>query len=197
VLGIEVSNSDKIRLTENEVLNNTVGVAIFILPFLFDDRPGAKRITVEKNTVHDNNRENDAEPGTLVSQLPLGAGIILMGADESRIARNRIERNDLVGIALVDYCIAFEGGPRDCDVDTSITAEFLADQDATNNRVEKNILIDNGTNPPPHPLAFAASDLALLSAGEGNCYRKNTFTTSFSILGSLPPCITAPAAARH
>jgi parallel beta-helix repeat protein len=188
VVGIEVSNSDDIVLTKNEVRNNTVGIGVFIFPFLFDDRPGAKRITIEKNTVQRNNRPNIATPGTLVSELPPGAGIIFMGADESRIAQNRIERNDLVGVALVDYCIAFSGGPRDCDLNPGIPLEFLADEDATNNRVEENVLIGNGTNAPPHPLAFAASDLALLSTGEGNCYRKNTFTTSFSLLGLLPPC---------
>jgi parallel beta-helix repeat protein len=188
VVGIEVSNSDDIVLTKNEVRDNTVGVGVFLFPFLFDDRPGEKRITIEKNTIVRNNRPNTATPGTLVSGLPPGAGIIFLGADDSRIARNRIEQNGLAGVALIDYCIAFSGSPRDCDRNPDLPLEFLADQDATNNRVEENILIGNGTNPPPHPLAFAASDLALLSTGEGNCYRKNTFTTSFSLFGLLPPC---------
>lgn len=188
VVGIEVSNSDNILLARNESRNNSIGIGVFLLPFLFDDRPGAKRIAVEKNSVHHNNRPNDATPGTLLSEIPSGVGIILMGADRSRIARNRIERNGLVGVALVDHCIATNGGPHDCTTHPTITPEFLADQEATNNRVEGNLLIRNGTNPPPHPFAFAASDLALLSAGTGNCFRKNTFRTSFSILGSLPPC---------
>lgn len=188
VIGFEVSNSDNIVLTRNEARNNSVGVGIFIFPFLFDDRPGAKRIVVEKNAIHDNNRVNDATPGTLASELPSGTGIILLGADQSRIERNRIQRNGLTGIAIVDYCVAFQGTPRDCAVASNLSLEFLADQDATMNRVVNNILVENGTNAPPTSFAFAASDLALLSFGAGNCYRKNAFATSFSIIGTLPSC---------
>lgn len=159
-----------------------------MLPGLFDDRPGAKRITVRGNHIHDNNRVNDAPPDSLSGSLPAGLGILLMGADDSLITRNRIEDNGLGGVAVVDVCVAWAGTNRDCAVNPRITPDFLADQDATNNRIVRNVLVRNGINPPPSPFAFAASDLALLSFGPGNCFTSNTFATSFSIIGGLPPC---------
>jgi hypothetical protein len=96
LLGLGVSNSDDIVLANNESRRNSIGLGIFVLPGLFDDRPGAKRITVRNNHLHDNNRENTAPPDSLSG--------------------------------------------------------------------------------------------ALLSFGAGNCFARNTFATSFSIIGVLPPC---------
>jgi len=188
VMGIEVSNSDDILIAHNESRHNSIGIGIFLLPGLFDERAGAKRVTVERNVIHDNNRVNDGPPGSLLAALPFGVGILHFGVDDSLIARNRIERNGLTGIALVDVCLAFAGTEFDCSLDPGVTPEFLADQDATNNRVVGNVLIDNGTSPGSQPFAFAASDLALLSLAPDNCYARNVFTSSFSILGALPPC---------
>ena len=188
LLGLEVSNSDDIVLADNESRANSVGLGIFVLPGLFDDRPGAKRITVRSNYLHHNNRENTAPPDSLPGALPAGTGILLMGADDSIFAHNRIENNSLVGVAVVDVCVAWAGTDRDCAVNPRVTPEFLADQEATNNRIVQNTLIHNGVNPPPSPFAFVASDLALLSFGAGNCYAKNTFATAFSIFGVLPVC---------
>lgn len=187
LIGFEVSNSDNIVLTQNEARDNAVGMGIFVLPFLFDDRPGTKRIVVEKNRIHRNNRINDGAPGTIAADLPSGTGIILMGVDDSRIVRNSIEGNGLTGVALVDYCVAFQGTPRDCALRPG-TPDFLADQDATGNLVAHNVLVRNGMNPPPSPFAFAAGDLTLISFGAGNCYRKNLYATSFSLTGALPAC---------
>jgi len=83
-----------------------------------------------------------------------------------------------------------QGGPFDCSVDPDVTSGFLADHEATNNRVVDNILRNNGLHvDPATPFAFAASDLALLTVGDhGNCYAGNVFGTSFSLIGVLPPC---------
>ena len=188
LMGLEVSNSDDVAFIDNESRNNAIGLGLFVLPGLFADRPGAKRITVRNNYIHDNNRINDAPPNTLSGSLPAGLGILHMGVDDSIITRNRIENNGLGGVAVVDVCVAWSGTDRDCAVNPRITPEFLADQDATNNRVARNVLVGNGVNPPPSPFAFAASDLVLLSFGAGNCFANNTFATSFSIIGGLPPC---------
>jgi parallel beta-helix repeat protein len=188
VIGFELSNSDDITFAGNESRGNTVGMGLFVLPFLFDDRPGAKRMTVADNFIHDNNRVNDAPPRSLQAGLPSGIGLLHLGVDDSRIADNRIENNASAGIAVVDACIAWAGTRLDCGVNPFVTPAFLADQDATHNRVTGNVLAHNGTNPPPSPFAAGASDLALLSLGAGNCFSGNTFTTSFSLLGVLPPC---------
>ena len=70
--GFEVSNSDDILRPHNESRNNSVGAAILLLPDIFDDRPGAKRIDLVDNWFHDNNEPNDARPGSILSVVPSG-----------------------------------------------------------------------------------------------------------------------------
>jgi parallel beta-helix repeat protein len=189
VNGIEVSNSDDILVAHNEAENNTIGAAILLLPDIFDDRPGAKRIDLRDNDIHDNNKENTARPGSILSFIPRGIGALYVGVDDSLVSRNRIEDNDFVGIAIVDYCLPFVGTPFDCALDPSVTPEFLADQAAENNSVVENVLVNNGTNPDPGPFAPFAADLTLLTLGDhNNCFQNNIYTTEFSTLGVLPPC---------
>ena len=191
VNGLEVSNSDDILLAHNEATGNTVGAAILLLPDIFDDRPGAKRIDLRNNWIHNNNKENTARPGSILSFVPSGTGVLYLGVDQSTVSNNRIENNGFSGVATADYCLAVLGTPFDCFTgsDPTITPEFLADQAATDNAVVDNVLVNNGTNPDPlHPFAFAAADLTVLSLEPSNCYAGNVFTTFFSIIGVLPPC---------
>jgi parallel beta-helix repeat protein len=190
VNGFEVSNSDDILLAHNEARGNTVGAAILLLPDIFDDRPGAKRIDMRDNWVHDNNKPNTARPGSILSFVPSGTGILYLGVDGSLISHNRIENNDFAGVAIADYCLTVLPTPFNCSADPDITPEFVADQAAENNRVVENVLVNNGTNPDPgSPFAFAAADFSLITLGPGgNCYEDNVFSTFFSLIGILPPC---------
>lgn len=189
VNGFEVSNSDDIVLANNLVRNNSVGFAILLLPDIFDDRAGAKRITVQNNRIVDNNRPNTATPGSILSYVPPGIGILHVGVDDSLIRGNRIANNDFAGIGIVDYCLIVSVTPFDCaGGDPNVTPEFVADQAATNNRVERNKLLNNGTRPSGDFAPFAG-DITLLTFGDhGNCFRNNFFRTFFSILGLLPEC---------
>jgi parallel beta-helix repeat protein len=193
VNGFEVSNSDDVLLAHNEVRHNTVGIANLLLPDIFDDRPGAKRIHVRDNWIYENNEDNSARPGSILSEVPKGIGILHLGVDESVIARNRIERNEFSGIALADYCLAVAtSADFNCLVDPTITDEFEADQEARDNRVEDNIVLDNGTNPPGGILGALAADLTLLGLEpNGNCYEDNVFEvfrSFFGIIPELPAC---------
>ena len=190
VNGFEVSNSDDILLAHNEARGNTIGMAILFLPDIFAVRPDTRRITVRGNHVHDNNKPNTAGEGAILSTVPPGTGILYVGVDDSLIARNVVENNDFIGIALVDYCLAVSGGPFDCAVDPEVTPGFVADHTAENNRVVENLVVNNGTNvDPTSPFAFAASDLGLLTTDDhGNCYADNIYATFFSTLGLLPEC---------
>jgi parallel beta-helix repeat protein len=190
VNGFEISNSDDVLLAYNEIRGNTVGVANLFLPDIFAVRPDARRITIRDNYIHDNNRPNTAREGAILSTVPPGTGILHVGVDDSLIAGNLVENNDFVGIVLVDYCLVVQGGPFDCNRDPDVTPGFVADHEATNNRVVDNIVRNNGTNPDPAtPFGFAASDLGLLTGGDhGNCYAGNQFGTFFSLIGTLPAC---------
>jgi len=197
VNGIEVSNSDDILVAHNEAYDNTVGAAILLLPDIFDDRPGAKRIDLRNNWIHDNNKENTARPGSILSFVPAGTGVLYLGVDESTIANNRVENNGFAGIAIADYCLTVLGTPYDCfgDPDNGvpppddITPEFVADQSASNNAVLGNTLINNGNDPgEENPFAGYAADLTLLSFEFSNCYADNVYTTEFWFFGPLLQC---------
>lgn len=190
VNGFEVSNSDNIVVANNVARNNTVGAAILLLPDIFDDHPGAKGIHLRDNHIHDNNKPNTARPGSILATVPSGLGVLYLGVDDSEIARNRIERNNAAGLALVDYCLAVGGTDFGCDVDPTVTPEFIADSFTSRNRVIDNVMVDNGLLPDPsHPFAFVASDLALLTFAPDNCYRDNVYATIFQMLtGPLPIC---------
>ena len=191
VNGIEVSNSDDILIAHNEATDNTVGAAILLLPDIFDDRPGANRIDLRDNWIHGNNKPNTARPGSILSFVPSGTGVLYLGVDRSTIANNRVANNDFTGIAIADYCLTVSGTPYDCSIDPDISLEFLADQAANANVVIDNVLENNGTNvDPSNPFKDAAADLTLLSLGLGDfsCYAGNVFGSYFSTLGILPPC---------
>jgi parallel beta-helix repeat protein len=191
VNGFEVSNSDDILLAHNVARGNSVGMAILFLPDIFDVRQDTQRITIRDNEIHDNNKPNTAGPGSILSTVPPGIGILHLGADDSRIERNVVEDNDFIGIGVVDYCLAVFGGPFDCGADPEVTPGFIMDSRASNNQVVENELANNGTNADPdtNPFAFTASDLGLLTTNDhGNCYADNVFATFYSTLGVLPPC---------
>ena len=205
VNGIEVSNSDDILVIDNEMRNNTIGAAILLLPDIYPNRGGAKRIDLRNNWVHDNNRLNTARPESILGSIPRGIGILYVGVDESVISGNLVENNDFTGIAIVDYCLPFDGTPFACGVDPdTLNPGFLEDQTAQNNRVEGNILVENATNPRPdeNPFAFAAAELTLLTLPvpespdpvdqdpfHGNCYVDNVpeDASFFWFVPGVPP----------
>jgi parallel beta-helix repeat protein len=195
VNGIEVSNSDDVLVTDNEARNNTIGAAILLLPDIFDNRGSAKRIDMQNNWLHDNNKPNTARPGAILAEIPSGIGIIYLGVDESEVSGNLVENNDFAGIAIVDYCLPLLGTEFACGVDpTTDTPGFLEDETADNNQVEGNTLVDNATNiDPGNQFADFAGDLVLLTLEDnGNCFSDNEFTTEFSFIDELPPCPEDP-----
>ena len=55
----------------------------------------AKRIDLRDNYIHDNNKPNTARPGSILSFIPPGLGILYLGVDDSLVAGNRVENNVL------------------------------------------------------------------------------------------------------
>jgi parallel beta-helix repeat protein len=71
--GIEVSNSDDVELSWNTARHNTAGFAIFLLPDIFEERPGSRRLTVRNNLLDDNNKPNAARAGSILAVVPRGS----------------------------------------------------------------------------------------------------------------------------
>lgn len=112
VAGIEIENSSNCDVVGNTAEDNTGGILVFELPGLALRGRGT---LVRDNIVRDNNRENFAEEGTIVSFVPVGTGIMLLAANDVELRGNTIEDNASTGILAISYATAelagVEGDP--------------------------------------------------------------------------------------
>ena len=101
VTGIEIENSVGADVYNNVATDNTGGVLIFKLPNL--PKKESRQCRVFNNVIQSNNRENFAKPGTLVSGLPPGGGLILMATDEVEVFGNTIADNDTANLSILSF----------------------------------------------------------------------------------------------
>lgn len=197
-IGFEITVSDDVLVTHNDVHDNTVGIGLFHPNAAGNAQiPEMDSWVIESNTVYDNNALGLAFPGSFQEGLPPGVGVLLLGVSNHTIARNTVENNDLLGIGVLGWCSATANGDpsRNC-----INSPPQADPSVSNNRVTKNKLSNNGTNPfpllPPQIKALAA-DVTYVSTpppfgpelSSGNCFDKNKPKDGFTFVsteGLLP-----------
>jgi hypothetical protein len=195
VNGLEISNSDDIYAAYNEMRNNTIGVAVFVLQdALFAIRPDGNRYTIRRNWIHDNNKPNTATGGILATATP-GTGIMALAMDESRFVENRIENHDAFGLVLADSCVVLDGTDYDCETAgvPDGFAGYLGSEIVENNRVLRNLFINNGGRPSPDtPHREAAGDIVFASAltAQSNCFAGNVYER-MSVLAN-PPATEVP-----
>jgi hypothetical protein len=183
VIGFEITVSNDVWVTQNRIHDNTVGVGLFHPNAAGNPPlPVMANWVLEHNDVRDNNRPNEAPPGTFQSFLPPGIGILLTGVSEHVIAKNTVAGNDFVGIAVLGWCTANAGTPNACELEPPI-----ADPAANNNLVSQNMVFGNGLNAPPIPVAFLAADIAYFEfeGSSGNCFAKNK-PAGFTFVSSEP-----------
>lgn len=104
VAGIEIENSRHAIVENNYVHNNTGGILAFITPGLpikttFD-------VIIRNNFVVGNNHPNFGAPGSTVSGIPAGTGVLIMAADEVVVEGNIISDNKTAGILITDHANA-------------------------------------------------------------------------------------------
>ena len=97
VAGIEVENSIGADVHGNLVTNNTGGILVFNLPGLSQRGSGTR---VFDNDIVANNTENFAAPGTVVSVVPAGTGVLVMANDLVEVFGNRIADNRSANVAV-------------------------------------------------------------------------------------------------
>ena len=68
---------------------------------------------VYDNDVYANNTENFAAPGTAVSGVPKGSGVLINSNDKVEIFANRIHDNDTANIVISSYFSANYAGQRE------------------------------------------------------------------------------------
>jgi parallel beta-helix repeat protein len=178
VSGFEIENCTNVSASLNESFDNAGGFLVFLLPGL--DVKTSTGITVFKNYIHDNNHVNFAPPGGgFETFIPRGAGMLLVGTDNTTIRNNTIQNNNFVGIATVSTLVlgALAGLPPAAFADIEPNPDGV--------RITHNTVINNGAMPPPG-LPLPGGDLLWDGSGTNNCWKNNNFNTSFP--ASFPTC---------
>jgi len=176
VLGIEIENSTRVGVVDNESYRNVVGVMVVLLPGLTVKTSTGVRVL--RNRVHDNNLPNFGHPGELESFVPTGSGILVVGVDRAEIDHNVVTGNQFVGIGLGSTLLlgALAGLPPEAFTDIEPNPDGV--------RITANEVVRNGgvSSIPFLP----AVDLLWDGSGSNNCWLRNRFGTS--VPNPLPAC---------
>jgi hypothetical protein len=196
VIGFEITVSNNVWVTQNKIHDNTVGIGLFHPNGAGNPPTSVSALNnwvIEHNDIRNNNIPNawaeiELPPDVdspFQAALPPGIGVLLAGVSGHTIAKNTVEDNDFVGIAVLGWCAATNGTSYNCTAKPPI-----APPDASNNLVSQNKVSGNGTAAPPIPIAFLAADITYfeVEGSSGNCFEKNKPAgfTSFSSEGTLP-----------
>jgi parallel beta-helix repeat protein len=177
VIGFEITVSNNVEVIQNEIYDNTVGVGLFH-PNGAGNPPleVMAEWVVEHNDIYDNNRPNDAPEGSLQGNLPPGIGVLLAGVSDHVVAKNHVEGNGYVGIAVLGWCTGLGiDNPVVCAV-----PPLIESPGSTNNLIAQNYVSDNG-NAPPADAQLPPADILYAQPFEqafgfdtsGNCFKKN------------------------
>jgi parallel beta-helix repeat protein len=174
VNGIEIENSSHIAVVGNDSFNNTAGILVDLLPGL--DVTTSSDILIAHNFVHDNNRPNDGDPGSIESFVPSGTGILVLGADNVTIENNRVSGNNFVGIGVASSLLL----AQIAGLPPSDFGGIEPNPDGT--LVVSNYVVGNGVSPPLPGIPGA--DLLWDGSGTDNLWVNNIFGSS--VPGILP-----------
>ena len=101
VAGIEIENSIRAKVYDNEAYENTGGLLVFDLPDLIQKKGGD--VQVYHNYIHDNNFENFAGKGNIVANVPTGTGLLILATKGVEVFENKFINNQSVGAGIVSY----------------------------------------------------------------------------------------------
>ena len=101
VAGIEIENSLRAEVFNNEAWENTGGLLVFDLPDLVQKKGG--QIKVHHNKIHDNNYANFAPKGNIVASVPSGTGLMILATKEVEVYQNEILNNQSVSTFIISY----------------------------------------------------------------------------------------------
>jgi parallel beta-helix repeat protein len=104
VIGIEIENSADADVYDNDAHGNVGGILAFSLPLL--PRKNCERVNIHDNRIADNNQKSFAAPGSIVSGVPSGTGVMIMAADDVVVHHNAVGGNDSIGIGLFSYFVS-------------------------------------------------------------------------------------------
>lgn len=149
VAGIEIENSNDSEVYENEAWDNTSGILVFTLPNL-EKKDGVKA-KIRDNKIHDNNRANFAESGTIVSNVPPGTGMLILASDETEVVNNEITGNQSTGVLIVSMTTL--------NIVLQTTKDPATDPDPEKTYLHGNTFANNGADPQGILTAFSVKPL--------------------------------------
>ncbi|SIP93905.1 parallel beta-helix domain-containing protein [Aquipseudomonas alcaligenes] len=113
VIGLELENTRKALMADNEVTGNSSGIVLSLIPGL--PVKDSRDMVIKNNRIVGNNLKNFAPASSIAAGVPEGSGILIVGADEVSIEDNLIENHHSVGVMVLDT-LTF-GLPDDPKVD--------------------------------------------------------------------------------
>ena len=131
VAGIEVENSRHAIVEHNYVHNNAGGLLAFVTPGL--PIKTTTDVLFRNNFVVGNNHANFGAPGSTVSGIPAGTGILVMAADDVVIEGNVVSDNKVSGVIITDHAHA-----------TNITVDPESDPNSDRVKILDNVMLRNG-----------------------------------------------------
>jgi len=134
VAGIEIENSRHALVEGNIAHDNTGGILVFITPGL--PIKTSYDAIVRRNTIINNNTANFAIPGSLVSTIPAGTGIIVNSGDDVVIEDNIITGNKTAGIIVTSQ-----------DFATDVAGDPASDPNPDRVQILDNVMFNNGEDP--------------------------------------------------
>jgi parallel beta-helix repeat protein len=103
VAGIEIENTLRADVFDNDVVDNTGGILVFDLPGLTLTNGGYVRVF--RNRISNNNHKNFAPKGTIVADVPAGSGVMLMATDNVEVFDNDIIGHQTSNLLIVSFLI--------------------------------------------------------------------------------------------
>ncbi len=188
VAGIEIENSRHAIVEHNLAYDNAGGILAFITPGLpikttFD-------VIIRNNFVVANNHRNFGAPGSIVSGVPSGTGIIIIAADDVVIENNVVRDNKNAGIIVADHK-SF----------ANITPDPESDPNPDRVSVLWNLFAHNGYEPIKEiKLLMAAAlttegpDLVAVGGGSGSCVADKSALKSLGIGSWASGCVRTSTA---
>ncbi|MBI2384108.1 MAG: right-handed parallel beta-helix repeat-containing protein [Gammaproteobacteria bacterium] len=134
VAGIEIENSRHNLVENNYAHDNTAGILAFITPGL--PIKTAYDIVIRNNFIVNNNTPNFGAPGSIVSKLPVGIGVVVMAADDVVIEGNIVSGNNTAGVVVTDLSFI-----------TDIASDPESEPNPDRTKVLDNLMFDNGADP--------------------------------------------------
>ena len=111
VAGLEIENTINGEVYRNTAKNNTGGMLIFDMPDL--PQANGDRIKFYENVMENNNGENFAPKGMVVSTIPPGSGMIIMSHSNIEAHNNIIKGHKTLGMAVNSWL--FTGVPYESE----------------------------------------------------------------------------------